>query len=476
MTPVPDDARWTARLRGTLVVLAAAVLLDALDVSMVVVALPAIQAELGLSAATGQWLISGYVLGFGGLLLLGGRTADLLGRRRVFLAALAVFAAASLLSGLVEDGLPLLAARFLKGAAAAFTVPAGLSIITTAFAAGPVRNRALSVYTACGASGFSLGLVLSGLLTELGRRWVLLAPVPVALLALAAGLWLLPREPRPARPGRGYDLAGAATVTGGMLLLVYAVTAAPEAGWAAPRILLALALAAALLAAFVGIELRTRHPLVRLGILRRGPLLRANLGGITLFGADIGFQVVFMQYFQGLLGRPPLPTALAFLPAGLLVALSAPVVGRLIGRYGTPRLIVGGALALAAAFGLFLTFGTAPPPWLLPADMLLLGTGFAISFPALNLQATAGVADHEQGLAAGLVNTSFQVGGALVVAVVTAAATAGGGAVTFGGIRAAVMALLVVTGLGLLVAVSGLRRRPAAGRPCAGRRAAPGRA
>src|SRR5690348_8984855 len=172
-------SRWNPRVWGLLVVLCGALFLDALDVSMVGVALPSIRADLGLSTSSLQWVVSGYVLGYGGLLLLGGRTADLLGRRRVFLAALGVFAVASLLGGIVDNGALLIVARFIKGISAAFTAPAALSIITTTFAEGPARNRALSIFTACGASGFSLGLVLSGFLTELGWRWTFLMPVPV---------------------------------------------------------------------------------------------------------------------------------------------------------------------------------------------------------------------------------------------------------------------------------------------------------
>src|SRR3954469_24842249 len=188
------EPRWDARRWGLLILLCGVLFLDGLDVSMVGVALPSIRADLGLSTSQLQWIVSGYVLGYGGFLLLGGRAADLLGRRRVLLAALAVFTVASLVGGLVRDGTLLVATRFLKGAAAAFTAPAGLSIITTRFAEGPERNRALSIYTATGASGFSMGLVAGGLLTELGWRWTFLLPVPIALALLAAAPRALPRD------------------------------------------------------------------------------------------------------------------------------------------------------------------------------------------------------------------------------------------------------------------------------------------
>src|SRR5262252_3982900 len=209
------DRRWSPRLWGLLVVLCGALFLDALDVSMVGVALPSIRADLGLSTASLQWIVSGYVLGYGGLLLLGGRAADLLGRRRVFLVALAVFALVSVLGGLVSDPGLLIAARFVKGVAAAFTAPASMSLLTTTFPEGPMRNRAFSVYTVFGASGFSLGLVLSGLLTEVSWRWTLLVPAPVALGVLAAALWVIPGGERSGRGERRFDVPGALAITSG---------------------------------------------------------------------------------------------------------------------------------------------------------------------------------------------------------------------------------------------------------------------
>src|SRR5690242_18325796 len=235
ISPVAGS-RWGPRLWGLLVVLCGALFLDALDVSMVGVALPSIRADLGLSTASLQWVVSGYVLGYGGLLLLGGRAADLLGRRRVFLAAVAAFAVLSLLGGLTSVPALLIGARFLKGIAAAFTAPAGMSLLTTTFPEGPMRNRAFSVYSAFGGSGFSLGLVLSGLLTAVSWRWTLLVPAPVALIVLAAGWWLIPRDARATRAAgakrRSFDLPGAFAVTLSMLLLVYTVVSAQQAGWA----------------------------------------------------------------------------------------------------------------------------------------------------------------------------------------------------------------------------------------------------
>src|SRR3954451_25231591 len=214
-----------------LVVLCGVLFLDGLDVSMVGVALPSINADLHLTTSQLQWIVSGYVLSYGGLLLLGGRTADLLGRRKTLLIALSVFTFASALGGLVDDGTLLVVTRFLKGAAAAFTAPAGLSIITTTFAEGPQRNRALSIYTATGASGFSLGLVLGGVLTELGWRWTFLLPVPIALALLAAAPRALPRDILGTSARRAFDLPGALLLSAGMLLLVHTVVEAPQRGW-----------------------------------------------------------------------------------------------------------------------------------------------------------------------------------------------------------------------------------------------------
>jgi MFS family permease len=419
-----DDQRWSPRLWGLLSVVCLVLFLDGLDVSMVGVALPSIGADLGLSTASLQWIVSGYVLGYGGLLLLGGRMADLLGRRRVFLIAVAVFAVASLLGGLVDSGALLIATRFIKGVSAAFTAPTGLSIITTTFAEGRARNKALSIYTVFGATGFSSGLVIGGLLTGLGWRWTYLSPVPIAVGAFIAGLFLIPRD-RPAATG-GYDIPGAITLPAGMLLFVYAIVQAPEAGWTSLSTIGLLTLAISTLVAFVLIERRAAHPLIRLSILRRGSIVRANIGFVAMFGSYLSFQFIVTLYLQDVLGWTPLRMALALLPAGVLVAMSAPFAERLIARFGTARLIGASMAAFTVAYLLFLGIDTSPVylTAILPS-VLLLGIAFAIGFPSINVQATSGVSDSEQGLASGLVWTSGQVGGALVLAVTTALVTAG---------------------------------------------------
>jgi MFS family permease len=463
MTTSTTTDRWDARLWGVLAVLCTVLFLDALDVSMVGVALPSIQEDLDLSTASLQWVVSGYVLGYGGLLLLGGRTADLLGRRQVLLVALTVFTFASLLGGLVDDGALLVAARLVKGVSAAFTAPAALSILTTTFAEGPARNKALSIFTACGASGYSLGLVLSGLLTELGWRWTFLMPAPIAIIALIAAHRLIPHQPRPAHAGGRYDVLGAVTITASMLLLVYTVVEAPDLGWGAPRILAGLAGSAVLLTIFVVTELTVRQPLIRLGILRSAPRARANFGLVALFGSYLSFQFVATQYYQGMLGWSAFETALAFLPGGMLVALLATRMGRLADRVGTGVPIAVGAGVLVAGYLVILRGIDADPSLttvVLPG-MLLLGIAW-LAFPALSIQAVAGVSDDEQGLAAGLLNTSGQVGGAVVLAIVTAVLTSNGGAGSLDGIRTGIAASAGFAVIGLAVSLAALRSKPAA--------------
>jgi EmrB/QacA subfamily drug resistance transporter len=469
------------RAWGALLVLCGALFLDGLDISMVGVALPSIEGDLHLSTSTLQWIVSGYVLGYGGLLLLGGRAADLLGRRRVFIAALAVFAVASLLGALTSDGTLLIATRFLKGLSAAFTAPASLSIITTTFPEGPARNKALAVWTATGASGFSSGLILGGLLTELGWRWTFLLPAPIAALLLVGALRLVPDTGRPARDGRGFDLRGAGLVAATMLLFVFTIVEAPSAGWTSLRTTASVLAVLALGAAFIAAEQRTPHPLIRLGILRSASLRRANLGAMAVAGGWFAFQFVGTLYLQQLRGWSAIEMAVAFLPAGLLVAFGAPRSGELVDRFGTTRVTAVGMAAFVGAYALFLPIG-ADSPYLtamLPT-MLLAGIGFMCAFGPLNVAATNGVADHEQGLASGLVQTSFQLGGAVGLAVATAvidagtthsASAPGSAAAMLDGFHPALLVSLTVAALGLLVTVGGVL--PAAVRSLAAAHARP---
>jgi len=475
-TPPPDLATrspinslpWSPRVWAMLFTLCVVLFLDGLDVSMIGVALPSIGAELDLSTSSLQWLISGYVLGYGGLLLLGGRTADLLGRRKVFLIALAVFAVASLLGGLVSSGPLLILTRFVKGLAAAFTAPTGLSIITTNFAEGPARNKALSIYTVFGAGGYSSGLLFGGLMTGVGWRWTFLLPVPIALAALAAAYVLLPKD-KPAEEG-GHDLLGAITSTTGMLLLVYTVVTAPEVGWATARTIGSFVAVAVLFAAFVLVERRVKHPLVRLGILRKATLVRASLAIVALAGAYFSWQFIVTLYLQDNLGWSPLELALALLPVGLMVTASAVFSDKLVDRFGTAPIIATTMTVMTIGYVLFFTRLDTDPSYfgmILPA-LLLIGVGW-VGFPAINIQATSGIDDEEQGLAAGVLQTSMQVGAAIVLAVTTAVMASGmEGATTtadvLDGYRPGLVFATAVAGVGAVVAVLGLvlQRRQAA--------------
>jgi MFS family permease len=454
----------TARTWGMLLVLCGALFLDAMDVSMIGVALPSIQGDLHMSTSSLQWVVSAYVLGYGGFLLLGGRAADLFGRRRMFLISLGVFVVASTLGGFAHDGSLLVATRFVKGISAAFTAPAGLSIITTSFTQGAARNKAISVYTATGATGFSLGLVFGGLLTEIGWRWVFFLPAPVALAALVAGIRLVPRDVRAVRASRSFDVAGALTLTAAMLLLVFTVVEAPSVGWGSTRTLVSFAGVAVILAAFVAIERRTPMPLVRLGILRSASLVQANLGAMALVGGWFGFQFIATLYMQELRGWSPLQTGLAIFPGGLLVALLAPRIAPLVMRFGVQRLILAGLSSAGIGYALFLPIGldSGYGVAILPT-VLFGGFGFALAYGPLNIAATNGIAPEEQGLASGLVNTSFQFGGALVLAVATAvnnAANAAGDTpnALLDGFQAAVVVSVIASGLGVAVTLLAGRR------------------
>lgn len=460
---------WSASVWALMVVLCGVLFLDGLDVSMIGVALPSIQQDLGLTTEQLQWVVSAYVLGYGGLLLLGGRAADLLGRRRVLLIALAVFTVASAIGALSDDGTVLIVTRFLKGAAAAFTAPATLSIITTRFAEGPERNRALSIYTAVGASGFSLGLVLGGVLTEIGWRWTFIMPVPIAAALLVAARRYVPRDIAGPVSRRSFDFPGALTLTAGMLLLVRTVVVAPDNGWGAPSTVAAFAIAFALLAGFVAIEMASKQPLVRLGILRSPTLVGANLGMAAMFGAYIGFQFIMTLYLQRLNGWSAIEMALAFLPAGLLVAVGSTRLGPLVDRFGPPTVVAAGSLSGLIGYALALRIDAVPDfaAVILPS-ILLLGVMFMLNFPSLNIQATMGVGDHEQGLASGLVQTSFQVGGAVALAIVSAVVSSqtgdsGSAAAALDGFQAGLYVVFGIAVVGVAVALGTLawEKRPA---------------
>lgn len=415
---------WTRADKALLTVLCGVIFLDALDGSLTQVALPSIGRSLHMNEAELQWIVSAYVLGYGGLLLLGGRCADLFGRRRVLVSGLIALMIASAFGAVVSDGTLLIVARFAKGASAAFTAPAALSLLTTSFTEGPRRNRALGIYTAAAACGFTFGLVSGGLLTELSWRYTFAVAVPLAFGLLLATLRVIPRDIRTSGERGQLDIAGAVTVTAAALLFVWAVVEAPNSGWTSPSTVVALVLAVAFVAAFVAIESRVRQPLIRLGLLRSARLVRANLGALLLFGCATVFNVANTLYLQDVLGWSPLKTGGVFMVASITTAVVAPRAGALSTRVGVGWVLLAGALASLASYLLWLVTGASTSYTVIVGALVLQGAGFALAFPALNIQALGGVPDREQGLASGLVGTSFQIGGALLLAVGTAAALA----------------------------------------------------
>lgn len=436
------------RRLGVLLVLCGAIFLEGIDVAMLNVALPSIRADLGLGTGTLQWVMSAYVLGYGGFMLLGGRAADLFGRRRMFIGWLTVFLLFSGLGGLATEGWQLIAARFVTGVAAAFMTPAGLSIITTGFDEGPQREKALLVYSGTAAAGFSVGLVAGGMLASVGWRWVFFAPVALAALILAGALAFVPKAPPAGLRNRGrIDVWGGLLVTGGVVLIVLGVEE-----------LAALPVVAglALLGAFALVERRTAEPLVRLGILRSPGLLRANAAALLFSAAFFGFQFLVVLYLQELRGWSTLQTSLAMLVIGIDAVLSPTVVPKLVARYGNGRLIFGGLLLAALAYGLFLPLGADWSYLLMLPGLLLLGLAFALVYGPLTIVATEGVAEEEQGLAGGLLYTAFQFGAALGLAGVTGVAA--GAADALDGYRAALLVPFAAVLVAAAVSLPGLRR------------------
>jgi EmrB/QacA subfamily drug resistance transporter len=403
-----------------LAALCAAFFMVILDVAIVNVALPTIQVDLGFSQQNLQWVVSAYALTFGGLLLLGGRAADLLGRRRMLIAGLALFGAASLMAGLAPSDTVLIVARALQGVGAAVMTPAALSILMTTFREGAERNVALGVWGAVGASGGTVGVLLGGILTDtIGWEWIFFLNVPVALAVIAVAPALL-SESRADGAQRRFDLAGALTVTAGLALLVYALVEADSAGWASAQTLGLLGGSAALLALFAAVELRSRAPILPFSIFRIRAVTGSNVASLALGGAVFGMIFILTLYMQQVLAYSPLETGLAWLAMSLTALVSSMAASVLVTRVGTRvplavGLVVAGAglllLARIPADGSYVTD-------LLPG-LLVTGLGLGTSFVSLSIGALEGVAERDAGLASGLVNTTQQVGGALGVAVLS---------------------------------------------------------
>ena len=464
-----DTDRMSGRAWGVLFVLCGAIFLEGIDVAMLNVALPSIREDLDMSTGMLQWVMSAYVLGYGGFMLLGGRAADLFGRRQMFVFWLVVFLLFSGLGGFATEGWMLIVARFVTGVAAAFMTPAGLSIITTGFEEGPQRNKALLVYSGTAAGGFSIGLVVGGLLAAVNWRWVFFAPVVLTFLILVAALALLPKSPRPDRAGQGVDLAGALSVTGAILLLVFGVERAAHASTAATTLTIAASLVLFLM--FIAVERRSAAPLVRLGLFRSASLVRANLAGMLFAAGFFGFQFIAVLYLQELRGWSTLQTSFALIVIGVDAILSPTLTPRLVARFGNARVIFGGLLLAALSYALFLPVGADWTYLAMFPSLIILGLAFSLAYGPLTILATDGVAEEEQGVAGGLLYTSFQFGAALglsFVAAVNIGATHGTSPTALlDGYRAALVVPLAAALIAAAISAFGLRTRTAA-EPVAG--------
>ena len=413
------ERRWTA-----LILLCVAQFVVVLDASIVNVALPSIGKGLNFSEENLPWVVNAYVIAFGGFLLLGGRAADLLGRRRVFMAGLLVVAVASLAAGFAANQGQLIAARAAQGLGAAIISPAALSIVTTLFADGAERNKALGAWGAVAGSAGAAGVLLGGILTDsLGWEWVLWVNVPVALVALALTPGLIP-ESRSESATRHFDAAGAVTVTAGLSVLAYAFLDASNSGWGSTKIVSLLALSAALIAAFVAIELRSKAPLIPFRIFRLRTLTGANVVGILL-GASLFSMFFFISlYMQQVLGYSPIHAGLSYLPLALTIIVAAGLGGQLVTRFGFKPILAAGLLFVSGGLAWFSQVsvgGGFLTDILGPSMLAAVGLGFG--FVTSTIAAVSGVEEREQGLASGLINTSQQIGGALGLAVLSTIAT-----------------------------------------------------
>jgi len=414
-----------SRSRGTagvaLLLLCAANFLDAMDVSTIGVALPAIQAELGMKATSLQWAVSAYVLGYGGFLLLGGRVADVFGHRRVFLWSLGIFAAASIAGGFVDSGPTLIAARLVKGIAAAFTAPAALALLLSIFGEGSARAKALGVFASTGATGFVLGMVLGGAATVFSWRATLVMGAPVAIIALFVAPFVLPADRQHDGPRAKFDWAGAMTITPGLLLFVFGITNAAAEGWQAAPTWGALVAAAVLIGLFLLVESRHADPMVPLAIFRRAKLSHANAIAALFQGVYVGFQFIATLYYQTVVGWSAFATGFSFAFGGVCVMFLAPRFATIAQNRGTTGLMTLG-VALQALSYIFwiLSVGQINPILLVALSQIPLGVGYAMTYPSVQVAALSDVGEDQSGLASGLLFASFQIGGGIVLAAASA--------------------------------------------------------
>jgi EmrB/QacA subfamily drug resistance transporter len=423
---LPGQHSFLATRRGklTLVFLCMVGFLDFVDASIVNVALPTIRQDLHFSVQSLQWVLSGYLLTYGGFMLLGGRAADLLGRRRILVTGMVVFALASLTGGLATDSTMLIGARLVQGLGAAMMLPATLSILTTSFHEGKDRNTALGAWGAIAGLASAVGVFLGGLLTEdVGWRWVLWVNLPVSAVLLVATFRIVSGE-RPAGPVKNFDALGAVLVTGGMLLLIYTLVKAPSVGWGTTRTIAGLAGAGLLLLAFIANERRAPNPLVPLSIFRIKGLAAADATQVIAMAGFYSMFFFLTLYMQNVLGFSQLQAGTAYLPVTAGVVISSGIASQLFARLGTRPIIVAGALISAAAV-YWLSHIPVNGSYLndLLPGLLIMSFGLGFVFVGVNTAANAGVPADKAGLAAALVNTSTWLGGALGLAIFSVIAT-----------------------------------------------------
>jgi EmrB/QacA subfamily drug resistance transporter len=460
-----SDPRWRA-----LVVLCAGMLMVILDQTIVNVALPSIQADLGFTQSSLAWVVNAYLIAFGGLLLLAGRFGDLLGRRSVFLAGMVVFTGASLVCGLAGSQAMLIAARFVQGAGGALSSAVILGMIVTMFPTPGEQAKAIGIYSFVASAGASIGLLSGGVLTQaLDWHWIFFVNVPIGIVTLALALRMVPRDVG-LGVRHGFDALGAVLVTGALMLGVYAIVGAETHGWASERTLGLGVVALALLAAFVWREATASTPLLPLRIFRSRNVTGANVVQALLVSGALGMFFLAVLYLQRVLGFDALETGVAFLPVSLVIGvLSLGFSARLNLRFGARAVLVPGMVLVALGLA-WLTRAPVDGAYavdVLPA-MVLLGTGAGVSFPALMTLAMSGANDADAGLASGLVNTTMQVGGALGIAVLATLASsrtdslrdsgAGAADALTGGYHLAFTVSAVLVALGALVAATVLQR------------------
>jgi EmrB/QacA subfamily drug resistance transporter len=458
-----DQRKWLA-----LALLSVVQFMVVLDIAIVNVALPSIQVDLGFSQENLQWVISAYALVFGGFLLLGGRSADLLGRRRIFLGGIVVFTLASLFAGLAWSEGSLITARAFQGLGAAIITPAALSILSTTFAEGRDRNIALGVWGAVGGFGAAAGVLLGGILTDaLSWEWIFFVNVPVGAVAFVLAPFLL-NESRDARV-KTFDLPGAALVTAGLSSLVYAITQAGQEGWLAGRTVGFFAVALVLLAGFVGWELRHPEPLMRFGIFRTRTVAGANVAGLIMGTALFSMFLMLTLYMQQVLGYSAMKTGVAYLAVAGTANIWSGVAAQLVTRVGVKPVLVAGMSFLTAGLVFFtqVSVGGSYLTDLLPG-FLLIGIGIGFAFVPITIAALAGIEAAEAGLASGLINTSQQIGGALGIAALSTIATSRtDDAVSTGsalpaalvdGFTGAFIAGAIIAGLGIVASLTLIRR------------------